>query len=201
MRSQTMSHRLAPLALMASVTLGGCAKTGPITAPAPALLEVPPPPPRVISLPPEPVAPVATTTTTPPSVPKASRPTRPPVRQDTGANRAGQAAPATDAEPAPVAEVPAERPAETPAQAGPLLRTPQTADESQADRRIRTVLTTAGALLSGVNVATLTREARAQHDTARRFIEQAQQALIERNYVFASYLADKAETLARGLSR
>ena len=44
-------------------------------------------------------------------------------------------------------------------------------------------------------------DARAQYDTARRFIDQAEGALRARNYMFASYLADKAETLARGPGR
>jgi hypothetical protein len=56
-------------------------------------------------------------------------------------------------------------------------------------------------LLDRVNASTLGQQARQQHETARRFVAQAQQAIIERNYVLASYLADKAETLARGLSR
>jgi hypothetical protein len=88
-----------------------------------------------------------------------------------------------------------------PAPFTPLLRTPQTADESESDRRIRDVLFRASQALTRVNAATLNREARTQHETARRFVEQANQALIERNYVFASYLADKAETLAKGISR
>ena len=83
----------------------------------------------------------------------------------------------------------------------PLLRTPQTADESNAERRTKDVLGRAAQLLDRVNPATLGQQARQQHETARRFVEQAQQALVERNYVLASYLADKAETLARGLSR
>ena len=56
-------------------------------------------------------------------------------------------------------------------------------------------------MLGRVNASTLGQQARQQHETARRFVEQAQQALVERNYVLASYLADKAETLAKGLSR
>ena len=83
----------------------------------------------------------------------------------------------------------------------PLLRTPQTADESNAERRTKDVLGRATQLLDRVNAATLGQQARQQHETARRFVEQALQALVERNYVLASYLADKAETLAKGLSR
>jgi hypothetical protein len=87
------------------------------------------------------------------------------------------------------------------APAGPLLRTPQTADEAEAERRTKEVLDRARGLLSRLNPATLAQQARQQHETARRFVDQAEQAILERNYVLASYLADKAETLAKGLSR
>ena len=174
----------------------GCASRSPAATPAPAALDVPPAPPRVISVPPEPVTPVQTTTAEPTERP-AVRPPRPAARTDSGAVRPGQSAEVE----APVpAEAPAERATE-PAATAPLLRTPQTRDESQADRRIREVLKRASSLLEQVTVGSLSREARTQHDTARRFVDQAGQALLERNYVFASYLADKAETMARGLSR
>lgn len=186
----------AALLVLALAAGAGCAKTGPASA-APSVLNVPPAPPRVISVPPEPVAPVETTTVEPPSEPRPTRSTRPSARADNG-SRGSQ----TTTEPEPVApvDVPAERPAD-PSPAAPVLRTPQTADESEAVRRVRTVLGRATTLLGQVNPADLTREARTQHDTARRFVDQAEQALLERNLVFASYLADKAETLARGLSR
>ena len=100
--------------------------------------------------------------------------------------------PATDASPTAAEPVPSP---------GPLLQTPQTADESTAERRTRDVLKRATDLLAGVKPETLGQQARQQHETARRFVEQAQQALNDRNYVLAASLADKAETLARGLSR
>jgi hypothetical protein len=74
-------------------------------------------------------------------------------------------------------------------------------DEAEAERRTREVLLRASGLLGRVKPEGLATQARQQHDTARRFVEQAEQALLERNYVLASYLADKAETLAKGLSR
>jgi len=142
------------------------------------------------------VEPVATATAEPPAAPRPARVSRPAGRAD-GPARPG--AVTSDADPV-ATDVPAERPPD-PVVEAPVLRTPQTADESEAVRRIRTVLGRATTLLDQVNPTTLTREARSQHDTARRFVDQAHQALIERNFVFASYLADKAETLARGLSR
>ena len=173
----------------------GCARNRPVAAPAVVALDVPPPPARVISTPPEPVAPVESTTVERPA--PASRPNR--TARSTGAKpeapkpaEAGRAESGTEAAPA--------APEVAPAPA-PLLRTPQTADESNAEKRTKQVLDRATLLLNGMNASTLGQQARQQHDTARRFVEQALQALIERNYVLASYLADKAETLAKGLSR
>ena len=178
---------------LASVT--GCARTRPVAAPAVVALDVPPPPARVISTPPEPVAPVESTTVERPA--PATRP-----------SRSGRTPSARPEAPKPAeagrAEAGSETPAATPevaAAPAPLLRTPQTADESNAEKRTNGVLERATQLLNGVNITTLGQQARQQHETARRFVDQAKQALVERNYVLASYLADKAETLARGLSR
>ncbi len=183
---------VAVLCLLAGA---GCSRPRPVAAPVVVVLEVPPPPDRVISTPPEPIAPIEATTVERPA--PATRPTRSRV----AATRQESPRPADPARVEPDAEAP---PAATPEPAtasGPLLRTPQTADESNAERRTRDVLGRASGLLDRVNLTTLGQQARQQLETARRFVNQAQQALIERNLVLASYLADKAETLARGLSR
>ncbi len=44
-------------------------------------------------------------------------------------------------------------------------------------------------------------DGRAQYDTAKRFLQQAEEALKTRNYVFAGKLADKAATMAAVLVR
>ena len=98
-------------------------------------------------------------------------------------------------------EAPSPAAAEAAPAPGPLLRTPQTADESNADRRTQEVLGRAVSLLDRVNPQALGTQARQQHETARRFVAQARQALTERNFVLAASLAEKAETLARGISR
>lgn len=174
----------------------GCARSKPATAPIPVALNVPPPPPRVISTPPEPVAPTEATSVervTPASrPPRASRSVsaRPDVRPAETRPETVDPAPPV----APVTEPP-------PPSAGPLLRTPQTADEAVAVRRTNEVLGRARELLKTVGAGSLSTAARQQYDTAQRFIEQAEQAIVSRNYVLATYLADKAETLAKGLSR
>ncbi len=187
---------VAPVVVLSLAVGTGCAGRSHAASPSPTVLNVPPAPPRVISVPPEPVAPVETTTAEPSAERPPVRATRPAARPDSSA-RSG---PTSEVEASAPVESPSER-VTNPEAAAPLLRTPQTRDESQADRRIREVLGRASALLSQVNPLSLSREARTQHDTARRFVDQAGAALLERNYVFASYLADKAETLARGLSR
>jgi len=174
----------------------GCAGRRSQATSSPVSLNVPAPPARVIAVPPEPMTPTEVTTVDRPvatAPPSRARPS--PVRADVG--RLPDPLPADGA--AAVSDPPAaSEPAVSPA---PVLRTMQSADESQAERRIREVLLRARGVLSRVTVASLSQEARQQHDTARRFVLQAEQALLERNFVFATYLADKAEALAKGLGR
>jgi hypothetical protein len=178
------------LGVLGLLALGaGCARPRPVVVEAPPPLEVPVVPPRVIAaLPDEPVEDPAQVEPEPRRAPRPPRPRpRPPV----------QAEPAKEPPRAePEVPVPAD-----PAKAEPekVLRTPETADGSEAARRVRDVLGRANAQLGRVNAGALGNDARAQYDTARRFIDQAEGALRARNYVFATYLADKAETLARGL--
>lgn len=186
---------VAALIVIASMT--GCATRRPTSAPSQVALDVPPPPPRVIATAPEPMTPTeATTVNRPAPTNRASRGGRPPARPD----MARAAEPVADSGTPPPAESVAPVDA-APASSAPLLRTMQPADESQAERRTREVLSRASGLLARVNVSTLSQQARQQHDTARRFVAQAEQALLERNFVFATYLSEKAEALAKGLSR
>jgi hypothetical protein len=54
-------------------------------------------------------------------------------------------------------------------------------------------------VLSRVDYRKLTAEGRAQYDQSKRFSEQAESALRDRNLPFAATLADKAATLATQL--
>lgn len=175
----------------------GCARRRTAVAPTVVSLDVPPPPPRVIATPPEPATPTEASTVERPA--PAARPQR------AARTAAARPEPPKPTEPikaeASVEAAPTPASSEPPAPPGPLLRTPQTADETNAERRTQEVLLRATGLLDRVNPTTLGSQARQQHETARRFVTQARQALTERNFVLASSLADKAETLARGLSR
>ena len=183
--------------LLLALTGAACARSRPVAAPSRVALDVPAPPARVIARPPEVVAPTeATSVEREAPATRPSRSSRPAARPDP----ARTAEPVrTETAPDPALAAPAP-PEPTPAP-GPLLRTPQTADEGDAERRTTEILRRATGLLDKLQPARLGTQARQQYETARRFVGQAQQALLERNFVLASNLADKAETLARGLSR
>jgi hypothetical protein len=170
-----------------------CAPRKAAVTPEPPALAVPVVPPRVLAPLPEPEPPVeAVAEAETPSAPR--RPPRQAPRPRPDAPRE-----------APRAETPAEAGTTPPAEPKPAepaapLRTPQTANDQQAERRIRDALGRAAKTLSQVNVRNLGFDARQQYDSARRFVDQAHGALKAGNYMFASYLADKADALARGLS-
>jgi hypothetical protein len=175
----------------------GCAKPSPVTEPPPPALVMPVTPPRVLA--PLPVPPPEEVAAQPEhdreepaSNARQGRPVRPRAEKGEGGARPEPRPEEAAADPA--VAVPEAKPAE-PAP----LRTPQTVNDAEAERRIREVLTRASRTLSQVNERALGSDARMQYQSARRFIDQADGALRASNYMFASYLADKAEVLARGL--
>jgi hypothetical protein len=80
---------------------------------------------------------------------------------------------------------------------GAALQTTARVDETE--RQVRDLLTKADQDLDLVEFRTLSRGARAQYDSARRFVAQAEEALKAKNLVFAEQLATKASALATGL--
>lgn len=178
------------VSLVLVVAATACARPQPAVTPdSPPPLEVPVVPPRVLAPLPEPAPPPAEQE----AEPRPARPARPASRPETDRPAKPETTPETPVETPPE---PAAKPPEAPPA---VLQTPQTVDDGEAARRVREVLGRAERDLGRVNRAGLGPDARAQFDTARRFIDQAEGALKARNYVFATYLADKAETLARGL--
>jgi hypothetical protein len=171
-------------AVAAIVTLpvwtGACARLHARTA-GPAL-ETPVPPPRV--------------------VPKASPPIESqPIVASPPVGEVQPAAPTTinppDATPPPPAPTPAIAPAA--AEPPPTLQT--SANPTAAEQHTRTVLQSASRDLDRIDVRTLSADAKAQYDIARRYVEQAGDALNEKKFEFAQQLADKAATLAALLQR
>lgn len=169
-----------------------CAKSRPtVVAEGPAL-SLPAPPPRVIVPAEEPLA----AAPVPPEVPAAVTPpraaARPPVRRPVAANSETDARPET---PAAAAEVPA---VAAPAESRELRAAPAAGDAS-AERSVRDLLNRAARDLGRTDYRRLSAAARAQYDQSKRFSDQAEQALRERNFVFAATLADKAAVLAAAL--
>lgn len=193
---RTMRAALAVGVVAAGLAGAGCAKKV-VAAP-------PPPPPLVVPVvPPRLVGPVVVEDEAP--LPVADAPDPAPPRPASRPTRTASRAPGDGAvkpEPAPVEgqsrpDAPAEPTPAAPAE--PLLRTPETANDSEAVKRVREILGRAEQNLSKVDFRTLTPNGRAQADTARRFITQADAALKNRSLTFARYLADKAETLSTSL--
>jgi len=169
-------------AAVLALALGGCARIHARTEPALPPLALPPPPPHQVvpaPLPSEP-GPVAEAGEPGGSAPQ---PAKKPARPEPAERHR-----ATGGQPAPAAE--------PPAAPVPTLQTAPAASAEAAARRIRDTLSQAGSDLGQVDYRSLSTDAKAQYDTARRFIRQAEEALTAQNYVFARSLADKAAVLA-----
>jgi hypothetical protein len=184
--------RVSKLVLIVALVAGfgvGCAKaranTEPILLPE---LMPPPPPPRVVeTLPEDPLptiepSPVESALLTPPTRTPPPAPPKPePPKTET-------------------AVVLPERPAPT---APSLTLKPGPGVQAQTEASIRAMLDRAVRDLQrvSVNYAALNEDGRTQFDTARRFIQQAEEALKGANLAFAGKLADKAATMASVLVR
>ena len=70
---------------------------------------------------------------------------------------------------------------------------------TDSERSVREVLARAARDIVRVEYSRLSADGRAQYDQSKRFSAQAEQALKERNLIFAATLADKAATLAAEL--
>jgi hypothetical protein len=86
-----------------------------------------------------------------------------------------------------------------PAEPARELRAAPAAADAAAERQVRDLLARASRALGRTDYRKLNAEGRVQYDQSKRFSEQAEQALKERNFVFAATLADKAATLADAL--
>ncbi len=78
-----------------------------------------------------------------------------------------------------------------------VLETTAPGAQGEVERKVRALMSQARNDLDRVDYQLLNADGRTQYNTSKRFIEQAEQALADRNLVFAGKLADKAATLAR----
>ena len=191
---------LCAILCIAPLVGSACAKARAAAEPQMPALSVPPPPPRV--LPPLEGEPIDA------SAPAPAEPqtrTRLP-RQRSEATRSGanggrpeariesSTTPAAPAETSPTADAGATTPPVPALQLAP-------AGDGASEQNTRRRLAQAERDLQRVDYRLLNAEAQAQYDTAKRFITLAEQAIVDRNLLFAHTLADKAATIAAVLQR
>jgi hypothetical protein len=165
-----------------------CAKARAATVPDGPPLAVPEAPPRVVA-PVEPAPPIAAAPAPAENPPAAAAPARPVARPP--AARTGSEAESKPTPPVTAVTPPAPEPPRD-------LRTAPAAG-SASERTVRGMLTRANRDLARVDYGKLSTDGRVQYEQAKRFSQQADEALKERNLVFAATLADKAATLAAEL--
>jgi hypothetical protein len=193
--------RLVPIVgamLLATALCAGCAKPQPDVAPELPPLAAPPPPARL--LPPLDGGPIEGAATPPP--PEAGRPSTPARRRDSARPESPRQEPKPAelprAEPASEGQRPAGEAGG--AEPAPVLQLAPTTESAVTEETIRQQLTRAARDLGHVDYGALSADAKAQYDTAKRFIVLADQAIKDRNIVFARTLADKAAVIAGVLS-
>jgi hypothetical protein len=187
--------------LAVSLLASGCAKAHAKTAPD-APLDMPPPPPREVE---------PSETEAPPLVPLATEPARAPLPPRPGPaprREPARVEPKPETKPEPPKPEPS-KPEPAPADTKPAEETPhppttlQTAPataETEVERSVRATMTRATGELNRIDYRTLNADARMQYDTAKRFIQQADDAMKAKNLVFARNLADKAAAIAAQLA-
>jgi hypothetical protein len=178
--------RRALLLLCFALALTACGKQRLVTQPDQPPLAPPPPPPRVVT-------PPDTNEQAPEPVPE---PDHKPARRAPARNESTREPAPKPEPPKPPAPASATPPAREEAPPPTTLQTTPPATQAVMERQARGLLTQAKKDLSRVNAASLNADGKGQYDTARRFVEQAQQALKEQNFVLALQLADKAATIA-----
>ena len=168
-----------------AVLLSGCAGARAGTVPSLPPLDVPVPPARIVLPleaavePPSPAAPAEEppNAQSPPARPRAAAPVEAPK---------------------PAVEEPPPTPAAPPVPATTLQMTPA-AEQGEVERGIRATMARATSQLNRIDYRALDADARSQYDTAKRFIEQADEAIRMRNLPFARNLAGKAAALSAQL--
>jgi len=182
-----------PALALAAACASASANSKPADRPA---LNVPPPPPRLIEAAPEPLPEPVNDLPANPPAPNTARTSRPTASKPASDAKPPDPKPVepppTTTDPAPVVPPPAPPSAQ--------LRTPQTADTSNAEKSVRGTIDRARLLLSTVDYGPLNRERKKAYDDAQRYMKQAEEALGKSNFVFAQAVANKAETLAKELS-
>jgi hypothetical protein len=188
-----MSRKLWPLAcclLTAAAFAAGCGSKRAPTVPDGPPLAMSEPPPRMFA-PIEDDEPLVSTTVAqeqPAPPPKVVQTPRPPSRPRAAeSERAEQ--PAAQSAPAPTPEAPRE------------LRAATALPDPESERKINDMLRRANQSLNNVYYQGLSTARKELYDLAKASIKDGEQALKERNFIYAETLADKAMKLAADLAR
>jgi outer membrane biosynthesis protein TonB len=182
--------RVLLLVALCGASLAGCASKAIQAVEDHPALVVPPVPPRAIEPAPVPETPPAEPVVEPPPTPTTTlKPTRTPR-------------PATE-KPEPK---PAEVPPDTTAAAGPPnpppvppLRTATTPSGPEAQRQVRDILERAATILTKVDYQKLSDDRRANYNSAKNYMQQADEALKKDDLTLARSFADRAENIAKQL--
>jgi hypothetical protein len=188
---------LAALMCIAALSCGaiGCAKTQARTAPELPPLDVPAPPPRAV----EPAV-VSTPQPGPPLV-EAPQPNTPGTLLSVApAQRTEPAKPEPPKPATPVVEAPAGVEAQRAAPPATTLQTISPQKEGEVEASIRAQLTRAAADLNRVHYQALGDDRKINYEEAKVYLKQAEDALRDKNLLFARTVADKAERIAAQLS-
>jgi outer membrane biosynthesis protein TonB len=189
--SRKRGRPLLPLRLLVPalslLLASACTHAQAKTAPDMPALDMPAPPAREI---------VAMDVDEPPPAPPAEEPAPPaqPPRP-----RPAPRADAAKPEPPPVDTIKRPEEAPKPTAATNLQTTPSTT-EAELERLIRESLARASVDLTRIDYRVLNADGKSQYDTAKRFIQQAEEAMRAKNLVFAKNLADKSASLAAQLA-
>ncbi len=187
-RSSIVSRRWALSVVhcaLSAALASGCVKARAQTVPNGPPLSTPPPPSRVFAPVEEEPLVSSPREETPDPLVKAPNvaPPAPPVRT----RPAPEPEKPVAAAPTPVAEPPRE------------LRAASSPADPEAERRITDILVIAKRDLNRVDYRGLTRGGRESYDQAKGFIDEAEKALVGRNFIYAQTAADKAAKLASEL--
>jgi len=172
------------LSLMALAACGPVQAKAP--APPPALTAPPPPTPLIVPVTIEYTEPEAKPTQ-PATTPEPAAPKVPPTTA---------AKPAVNPTPPAASTTP---PSETPVTTTPVLQT--TSDATEAERKVQEQIDSANRDLDKVTVTTLSKDGRDSYNSARRFIQLAQDNIKTRNFSLALEWAKKAAQLAAQLPK
>lgn len=175
---------------LACTSMAACVKARAETVPDGPPLAMTAPPPRMLAPVEQPLEATPAVVEVP-AAPAPRAPTPPPPRR-AAANPPAE--PDTRPEPEPVVAAPP--PALDPGRE--LRAAPSTADAA-AERQVRDLLLRTARTLGRVDYRRLSADGRSQYDQSKRFSDQAEDALRDRNFPFAATLADKAFTLAAQL--